>query len=396
MGSQRNVGPRKRIVVYCQHLSGVGHFVRSREIVRALSRHHEVWFVVGGAPVPSVALCDSVHVVQLSSIRRTPEGIIPCDSGTTLAEVFAERRQDLLELLRQVQPEVLMIEHFPFSKWVMRGELTAALETARAVNPKLKVLCSVRDYPAGHEIVGRISEFWGEVVDTLNQSFDALLVHADPQVVRLESQFSSVSDIAIPILYTGFVCQAIEPVSQGAGPDSETPLENCVLVSSGGLGDSERLAMISSAAWRKLHLQNATGGRHMVVITGLQVTPAQYEALEKSLLDGPFLLKRFSGDFLPWMQTAALSISQGGYNTTMNVLQTRTSAILAPNHRMTDQLCRSRLLAEQGLVDMIDPESISVDELADRIQSALSRPMPAHTFALDGAERTCDIITALD
>lgn len=134
----------------------------------------------------------------------------------------------------------------------------------------------------------------------------------------------------------------------------------------------------------------------MVVITGLQVTPAQYEALEKSLLDGPFLLKRFSGDFLPWMQTAALSISQGGYNTTMNVLQTRTSAILAPNHRMTDQLCRSRLLAEQGLVDMIDPESISVDELADRIQSALSRPMPAHTFALDGAERTCDIITALD
>jgi predicted glycosyltransferase len=133
----------------------------------------------------------------------------------------------------------------------------------------------------------------------------------------------------------------------------------------------------------------------MVIVTGLQVTPAGYESLEKSLLDGPFLLKRFSGDFLSWMQRAVLSISQGGYNTTMNVLQTRTRAIFAPNCRMSDQIYRSQLLAEKGLVEIIDPQSISADELADLICSVLSRPVLDHNFDLDGAQRTCDIITAL-
>ena len=133
----------------------------------------------------------------------------------------------------------------------------------------------------------------------------------------------------------------------------------------------------------------------MVIFAGLFAAESQYERLERTIRDGPFHLRGFSDDFLPWMQAAGLSISQGGYNTTMNVLETRTRAILAPNRRTSDQPLRARKMAEQGVIDVIDPEMIMVEEMADRIMHGLSRPRPQHNIALDGAERTLDVIEAL-
>ena len=38
----------KKIMIYCQHLAGMGHLVRCREIMRALSQDFKVCFVSGG------------------------------------------------------------------------------------------------------------------------------------------------------------------------------------------------------------------------------------------------------------------------------------------------------------------------------------------------------------
>ena len=133
----------------------------------------------------------------------------------------------------------------------------------------------------------------------------------------------------------------------------------------------------------------------MLIFAGLFADACQYEVLERTLGDGPFCLRRFTGDFLQWMPAARLSVSQGGYNTTMNVLETRTRAIVAPNRRMTDQTLRAQNLAERGLLDVIDPETITVEQLADRMMQGLARPLPEHCIALDGAGRTAELIDAL-
>jgi predicted glycosyltransferase len=46
---------RLSIMLYSQALSGVGHYVRSFEIARALSQRHEVQLVDGGRRVPRAA-----------------------------------------------------------------------------------------------------------------------------------------------------------------------------------------------------------------------------------------------------------------------------------------------------------------------------------------------------
>jgi predicted glycosyltransferase len=309
--------------------------------------------------------------------------------------VFADRTRALEREIHEIRPDVLIIEHFPFSKWDLRSELLAAITTARAVNPHVQVLSSVRDYPAGHEVSCSPERFRSAVVAILNENFSALLVHSDPRVVRLESQFDCAPEISIPIHYTGYVSEKLPHIATDVKSASQNPERGYVLVSSGGLADGLRLATLCSAAWRRLDERGATAGRRMVIFAGLFADESQYEALERTTQDGPFCLRRFTSEFLQWMPAADLSISQGGYNTTMNVLETRTRAILAPNRRMSDQTLRARVLAKLGVLDLIDPETITADELADRILQGLSRPVPQHDIALDGAERTVDVIEAL-
>jgi predicted glycosyltransferase len=392
MVSPREKPTAKRIVVYCQHLSGAGHYVRSREIVRALARQHDVWFVVGGSPVPGPPLDVKVHLVQLPAIYRTPTGLAPLDSTRSLEEVFADRTTVFCRLLREVCPDVLLIEHFPFSKWVLRREILAAIDAARSANRQLRVLCSVRDYPAGHEVAASAEQFRNEVVPTLNENFDALLVHADPRVVRLESLFPWVREICIRIHYTGYVAEKLPEETPRHADRSEKPTAGQVIVSSGGLRDGFRLANLCVAAWKQLDERRVLGGRSMVIFAGLYAEEGEYAALEQSVSGGPFELRRFSDSFLRYMKVADLSISQGGYNTTVNVLETRARAILAPNGRTYDQVRRARRLAEWGLVDCSDPATETPEDLAVKIDSVLSRPRPTHSIALDGAEQTRAVI----
>ena len=376
MVSRPDSPARKRVVVYCQHLSGVGHYVRSREIVRSLARHHEVWFVTGGSHVPGPPLPAEVHQVQLAGLRRTGSGIAALDPGRSLDDVFTERSLVVDRLLRDVRGDVLLIEHFPFSKWALRGELLSAIGTARSINPRVRVLSSVRDYPAGNEDENGGERLRRAVVPTLNEHFDAILVHADPRMVRLESLFAWAHEIAVPVHYTGYVS---EKVGEGTRrPDSRAiaPETGHVLVSSGGLRDGLRLARLCAAAWRRLDQLQALSGRRMVIFAGLFAEGPEYMDFEATLADGRFVLQPFGADFLGWMKNAGLSISQGGYNTTMNVLETRTRAILAPNRQMNDQTRRADALQRRGLVDVIDVETIAADEMARLIKDGLARPRP--------------------
>ncbi|MAR12942.1 MAG: hypothetical protein CL681_23620 [Blastopirellula sp.] len=391
---------RRRIIVYCQHLSGAGHYVRCREIIRALSRRHAIWFVVGGRHVPGPPLDPSVQRVQLPAIHRTAEGVRPIDPSRSLASVFGDRRVTLERLIQKVQPHALIVEHFPFSKWLLRDELLEAIRVARQVTPSLHVISSVRDFPAGNEAASTPEQLQDKVVSTLNQYFDHLLVHADAQVVTLDSQFPWIHEIKVPIHYTGYVAEKLQAPSArrqaNDGVQNSTLPPGRVIVSSGGLHDGTRLATRCIAAWKLLDSRGKIDGRVMEIFAGLSVEDAPYATLEKATQAGPFRLHRFSDDFLKAMSSAELSISQGGYNTTMNLLETRTRGILAPNRRTHDQVPRAQRLTELQIVDVIDPQTESAAGLADLIHARLSRPRSVHNIALDGAERTLEWIDQLE
>ena len=412
----------KRIVFYSQHMVGVGHHFRNREIVRALAREHQVFFVDGGRQIPGDELATSVERIRLAPIFASETGLASEDPDRRIQEVLLARQQVLCEAIKRIDPDVLMIEFFPFGRWALRAELIAAIETARSVNCGVKVICSLRDIPPRAktpDIVGMpmpqawvangrwlfysvpfggpqhldtlmARRYYAEVCPTLNTCFDALLVHGDPQVTRLEEHFPWVADIEIPVVYTGYVSEKVEMGNR------ERPLSQpFVMVSAGGGAEAYELIVPCIEAWKSLIDQGKTDGRVMAIFTGPFVQEEQVASLQQMCDGGPFRLARFASDFPAWMQAADLSISRAGYNTCMNVLETGTPALFVPLEAAGDQVFRAHRLAELGIADVIGQADVTREAIAETIVKGLSCSRVTHAIALDGAEKTQAFVSGL-
>ena len=413
---------RKRIVFYSQHLVGVGHHFRNREIVGALSQNHQVYFVDGGRRIPGGDLPDTVERIQLSPVFASEEGLSSDEPGRDIQEVLRERCNVLCEAIENIDPDVFMIEFFPFGRGRLRSELISAIETARLVNPDVKVICSLRDIPMRAKtadligppmpdalaITGKLrfysvpfggpqyihtlmaQRYYNEVCPTLNTHFDALLVHGDPKVTQLEEHFPWVEDIEIPIEYTGYVSEKLKSQRRKNGLP-----KRFVLVSAGGGAEAYELIVPCIEAWKLLLRQGVTQGREMVIFTGPFAQDDHFESLEQMCDGGPFRLSRFAPDFLSWMDAADFSISRAGYNTCMNVLETGTPALLVPSVPMGDQVFRANKLSELKLADVIASEDLNPDSVADVIAKGLSRSRSSHDIALNGANKTLELVSKL-
>jgi predicted glycosyltransferase len=73
---------------------------------------------------------------------------------------------------------------------------------------------------------------------------------------------------------------------------------------------------------------------------------------------------------------AVLSISQAGYNTTIETLSCADRAVLVPfgTERETEQADRAQLLAARGMVATVPPGTLSPQSLADAVARALAGP----------------------
>ena len=389
---------RKRIAFYSQHLIGVGHHFRNRQIVDELAETCDVYFIDGGRPVPGAELDERIAHIPLPPLRAGAHGLEPADGRGDLQTAMQARWETLSAAVEQIRPDVLCVEFFPFSRWSLKSEILNAIAKCNQIVPSAHVVCSLRDIPTRakgdalqptaefaprrdadamrfysvpfggihHEQLCFNRRYYEEVVPILNLYFDAVLVHGDPNVSRLEDHFPWVSDIGIPVVYTGFVSEKLADATR-----PERAPDRYVLVSTGGGAESVALAMPCIEAWKQLERDDALEGREMVIFAGAFIEDAHFDALRESCGDGPFRLERFTSDFLPWMNHADLSISRAGYNTCMNVLETQTPAILVPGIATDDQEFRAQRLMDLGLAHVIHPDHMSATKLANAIRDAV-------------------------
>ena len=422
---------KKRIVFFSQHFLGVGHHFRNFHIVRALAKSHEVYFVDGGREVRSIDI-PSVTTICLPALFKDLESqrLVCEDPKFSLREAQERRRQILLETIARIRPEIFIIELFPFARSILYKELIPAIQKARAINPKAKVICSVREIikkAPGKELSAkkpphpetsffiprmiwyavscwrkdeknkRLARLYYErVVPVLNRYFDYVLIHGDPRLFQLESFFPWTENIEIPIEYTGYVSEKLE--SRDFHTQKMVDEQGSyVLVSVGGgiLGwDMITTAVI---AWKILCENGYVQNMKMVIFAGVFMKDAEYDATKKMCTGDAFYLSRFTNNFLQWMQNAELSISQAGYNTCMNVLETGVRAILVPIPAATDldQAPRAKRLSELGIADMIRSEELTLERMANTILERLRKPRVKHNILLNGAERTRQLLSSL-
>lgn len=359
------------IVVYCQHVLGVGHLFRTLEICRALGRHR-VRLISGGPPLEA-ALPPHVSELRLPALHMDAGfTTLRPQAGADVAAVLRERRDRMLAFLAAEPADLLVVELYPFGRKAFRAELDPLLEAVSAGRlPPCGVVCSVRDILVEK---GDPQAYAERVVATLNRFFDAVWVHADPAFVRLEETFDRVAEIEAPLVYTGFVTPAPAP---GARERVRAEL---------GLGAGQRLVVASAgggsvgmplleAAVRAFDRPAIPADARLMVFAGPFLPAADFECL-RALAGGRTRVERFSADFLSLLAAADLSISMAGYNTTMNLLAARVPALVWPFAQNREQRMRSERLAARGALRVLSDADLDPGRLAELSGERLSGPRP--------------------
>jgi predicted glycosyltransferase len=388
----------KKILFYCQYHLGMGHLVRSVEIIRHLASEFQVCFVKGGTTVEALTLPESVTVVTLPLLHSENRQVQVSDPAQDLDTVKQQRTALLLEVLDRFQPDCLMIEGYPFKKYQFEFESIPLLEKVKASQKPLKVVCSLRDVVMAQPYADR-GEIITKTCQRLNQYFDLLLVHSDPKFHRLEESFPATADIQCPIQYTGFVAQdgsqsAVSTAADIADLSRQQPM---ILVSVGGgqLGHDLLEAVVAASPMLKQHLPN----HHLQVFTGPFIPDEQFQSLTQAAAGCTNLtLRQFTPNLLTFMQQASLSVSLGGYNTTMNLLRTGVNALILPSDKDWEQAVRAEKLQKMGVLGLLQPEDLHPERLAQRMANAMTAPCkakPRRSFALNGAQQTTALLNAL-
>lgn len=371
-----------RVLCHAQNLTGVGHFVRMHLIAVELAAAHEVHLVDGGRPVPRPAVPMEPRRLRLPVVMRDRAGSVVDAAGNPAGPVLERRARVLEEAVRKIRPDVVLVDHYPFSKWELEAEIEATTTTARRVNPHVRVLCSLRDIvPQRHWRSELPDDHAERVLRLLDHRFDGVLVHCDPAFARLAYSFPRADSVPVPVRYTGFVAErAAHPPPGAAAP--------WAVVAGGGTATTGFLAA-AVAAFARFARSRRSGGIGVHAFLGPGDDQDAAAALGRAGGDAGVEVHSFSADYRAWLAGARLSISHAGYNTTAALLQARVPALVVPDRRVSDQVPRAERLAAAGLATVIETEEARmVDALAAAIPELLDRPPRNHAFDLDGAATT--------
>lgn len=374
--------PGPRVLFYVQHLLGIGHIARASRVANAMQRDgFDVTLVTGGLPVPGFP-ADGLKHVALPPIAVGDSGFsgLVDINGKAVDDSFKQLRTTLLlNTFEEVKPDIVIIEAFPFGRRQVRFELLPLLQAIEQSRPRPLLMTSLRDILQERNKPGRDEE----TIELVKKHFDTILVHGDPNFVKLEETFPLAHEISARVVYTGLV--APEP------PPEPTEQYDVVVSAGGGAVGAE---LIKSA----LEASNIVDDvNSWCLITGPNMPQADFDAISAQASDKVSVF-RFRKDFPSLLSAAKLSVSQAGYNTVCDILRAKCRSLLIPFAvgGETEQGARAERLAKLQLAHVLQEDQISGPAMADAIRQALALPSPdSQNLDLNGAQGTAAILHKL-
>jgi predicted glycosyltransferase len=380
----------KKIMFYCQYLSGMGHLVRSTEIVRSLVKNFQVYFINGGPVIAGFEIPPQVELIRLPALWLENGQFTVGNSPFSVEEIKESRKNQLIAAVDRVQPDCLITEFFPFGRHKLLFELLPLVEHIKNTLPDTKIVSSLRD------VIGKVSDSQEEetICRLMNQYFDLLLFHSDAKFQRFADSFSRHKEIKSQVTHTGFVTQSLPQQSSSVSElwGRINPETQKILVSVGGgrIGYELLEAVVKAS-----EILAASINYKIQMFAGPFLPEEKLLKLQQAVGSRDNIeIARFTPQLLDYMNSADISISLSGYNTTMNILSTGVRAIVVPighDNQDKEQLVRTQKLEELGIVEVVHPEILEPAYLAERIIACLNNKPEknkSRLFNLNGAENT--------
>ena len=372
---------QKKVFFYCQHSMGIGHLVRSFALVNSLKKSFEVTLVSGGDFPKGMKIPKGINFVQLPPIGIDANNCLTAiGTDESAYKVMKIRQKKVVNLFKEIQPDILITEYFPFGKIQFMGELLPVLKSIKVNNMPVQVVCSLRDILEPKYLATKMGQDFS--IKIINEYYSLILVHGDENFITLNESFTQLSKIKIPISYTGYVSD-----------EKYTPKVNRenfkeVVLSAGGGKVAQPFISKMVNSFKKFGFGE---GIILRVIVGPIYPNDDWHTLKKSVKNNSnIILNRSVKNLTISWKEAKLSISSGGYNTLMEVICCRIPALIVPycNESNSEQEIRANKLQKEGLVQTINFENSSEEQLAISVKKSLNFIPKDKKLNLNGAENT--------
>ena len=365
-----------KLFIWVQHLFGLGHARRMARIAGACGADGMDVSVAAGGPDGADIFrgLTNVSAHQLPPLRTSDaaySGLLTDEGAAPDEAYWATRRDALLARLRAVQPDILLIELFPFGRRKFASEVLALIEAAKALPTRPLIACSVRDIVEPKEDPKKTAEMAG----WLKAHFGAVLVHGDETVLPLTATAPFAGDVGVPLHYTGYVAPDAPSATTKAG----------VVVSAGSGASGEALVNVAIAVAK----DHALPARPWHIFVPPHLDPPASS--------GPNVhIHPFSPDFTSYLAGAEVSVGEAGYNTTVEALALGARPVLVPyvEAGQTEQPTRAKAFAKAGRAAYLPAKDLNPMMLLSTVEAARSLP-PATSLNLSGAKHASLILKGL-
>jgi predicted glycosyltransferase len=189
------------------------------------------------------------------------------------------------------------------------------------------------------------------------------------------------------VYYTGYVSQPSSVSSRRGGNAAMPNQVPSIVVSAGGgrFGYELLEAVLKASPLLEPHLP------HQIQMFTGPFMPADQVADLQAQAPHSAVVRCFTPNLVELMEQADLSISLGGYNTTMNILKTGVRALVFPEaavEQAGEQTIRAEKLAEKGVLQVLYRSDLQPERLAEKIRMALHQPSSPYQVDLQGAARS--------
>ena len=365
----------KRVLIYSQDTLEAGDLRCMRSLARRLlqaSGRVELRVISGAPALNGVAdwqAWEGISNITLPGLRQARSTLSStAHPMLTLGAALQLRKQLIRNAIVDFAPDLILVDRMPCGRYDELGKVLAALKSAQA---GVKCVLLLRDVIGSPK---RTAQQWRDrgYFDAMSEHYDKVLVLGEQEVFDLRREYAMPEPAAAKLAYCGYA--AAPPgrsertrVRRALGVPGNEPL---VLVVGGEAKDGE---VLIRAYLQGLQLMPAEERPRSHVVCGAAMSEPERLALACAAHAMPQVsIQQLSRDVMSLMSAASVVVTNGGYQTTCELLTLRRRAVVVPSTAQADeQTLRAERLAGHGLLRLIRPAELQAQRLMSAVLAEL-------------------------
>lgn len=365
-----------RIAIYSQDGFGLGHMQRTTSIAWELYRlRPEASILTFSDSQLGQFFPISPHhdYIKLPSIAKEGPGNWKATHlRMSFPEILDLRKELISNALLHYAPDIFLVDHMPHGAM---GELLPTLAAMQHFGLHTQNVLGLRDILDSPEVTINRWQVEG-AYDVIERFYARILVFGMQDVYDVAEKYKLPESAAKKVFYCGYVANLDHEKNAYnirarylAGTTADTRL--IVVMAGGGADGYSMMSTLIEALPKVLEEQPCI----LAIITGPFMPVELIADLERRAGGLPVQMLESVTDSTSYTSAADLVIAMAGYNTSVEILRNKTPAILIPRAGPSaEQRTRAKLFSAKHWVDMIDPDELTPENLAECISSHLKHP----------------------